>query len=139
MRSARDWSAQRVQLEEDRAIRLYVTGKIMEEQLDHQRRFITERLERLRADLDACRARESDEADQRLVMEQVLEWAQRAGEGLDGLSDEDRREVLNLLLDEGSIDSDNNVTLTLAIPTDDFVSIGPPASGSPNRTRRRSR
>ena len=36
---------QRVQLEEDRAIRLYVSGKITEEQLDRQRKFITERLE----------------------------------------------------------------------------------------------
>ena len=50
---------QRVQLEEDRAIRLYVTGKISEEQLDHQRRFITERLESLQAKLEDCRAAES--------------------------------------------------------------------------------
>ena len=105
-----------------------MTGKITEEQLDRQRRFITERLERLRADLDACRAREAGEADQRLVTEQVLGWAKRAGEGLDGLSDAERREILNLLLDEGSIDGDNNVTLTLAIPTDEFVSIGTPVS-----------
>ena len=38
-----------VQAEEDRAIRLYVSGKITERQLDHQRRLIGERLERLRA------------------------------------------------------------------------------------------
>ncbi len=48
-----------VQLEEDRAIRLYVTGKITEQQLDHQRRFIGERLERLRARLDEYRTRAS--------------------------------------------------------------------------------
>ncbi len=130
---------QRVQLEEDRAIRLFVTGRITEEQLDHQRRFITERLERARAELDAARERESAEADQRRVMEEVVEWAQRAGEGLDGLSDAERREVLNLLLEEGSIDGDNNVTLTLAIPTDEFVSIEPPVSGFRCRTHRRSR
>ena len=130
---------QRVQLEEDRAIRLFVTGRITEEQLDHQRRFITERLERARAELDAAREREAVAADQRRVMEEVVEWAQRAGEGLDGLSDAERREVLNLLLEEGSIDGDNNVTLTLAIPTDEFVSIEPSVSGSPSRTRRRSR
>ena len=51
-----------VQLEEDRAIRLYVTGKITEEQLDHQRRFIGERLERLRARLDEYRTRASAHA-----------------------------------------------------------------------------
>ena len=39
-----------------RAIRLYVSGKITENQLDHQRRFITERLETLRTNLDDHRA-----------------------------------------------------------------------------------
>ena len=36
-------------MEEDRAIRLYVSGKITGEQLDLQRKFVTERLESLRA------------------------------------------------------------------------------------------
>ena len=42
---------QKVQFEEDRAIRLYVSEKITEEQLDRQRKFITERLETLREKL----------------------------------------------------------------------------------------
>ena len=46
------------QIEEDRAIRLYVTGKITEAQLDRQRRFITERLENLRGKIDDYRARQ---------------------------------------------------------------------------------
>ena len=48
---------QDVQAEEDRLIRLYVAGKITEGQLDHQRKFIAERLEKLRAKLDEYRAR----------------------------------------------------------------------------------
>ena len=32
-------------------------------------------------------------------MEQVVEWVRRAGGCLDGLSDSERREVLDLLLD----------------------------------------
>ena len=115
-----------VQMEEDRAILLYVSGKITERQLDHQRRSIGERLERLRARLDEYRAGESAEADQRVVLEQVEEWARRVGEGLDGLPDEERREVLNLLLDEATIDGQNRVALTLAIPADgDFAIRGP--------------
>ncbi len=47
-----------IQMEEDRAIRLFVSGKITETQLDHQRRFITERLESARAKLDDYRAQE---------------------------------------------------------------------------------
>ena len=113
-----------VQVEEDRAIRLYVTGKISEEQLDHQRRFIGERLERLRARLDEYRARAAAHVDQRLVLERAVEWTQRVGDGLDDLPDEERRELLNLLLEEATIDGENNVTLTLAIPGDEEADEG---------------
>ena len=114
---------QKVQIEEDRAIRLFVSGKITEKQLDHQRRFITERLEMLRKVLDDHRARESAQAEKRVLAEHIIEWAHRAGDRLDGLSDEGRREVLQLLLDGATIDKHNNVNLTLAIPTEDVVSI----------------
>ena len=114
---------QKVQLEEDRAIRLFVSGKITEKQLDHQRRFITERLETLRATLDGHRAREMEHADKRALAERIFEWARRAGDKLDSLSDKGRREVLELLLDGATIDRNNNVNLTLAIPTEDAVSI----------------
>ena len=52
-------------MEEDRAIRLFVSGKITEAQLDHQRRFITERLESARARLDDYRAREAGGTEKR--------------------------------------------------------------------------
>ena len=114
---------QKVQMEEDRAIRIFVSGKITEKQLDHQRRFITERLETLRAKLDDHRARESAQAEKRALAEHVFEWTQRAGDKLDGLSDKGRREVLELLLDGATIDRNNKVNLTLAIPAEDVVSI----------------
>ena len=114
---------QKVQMEEDRAIRLFVSGKITEKQLDHQRRFITERLETLRNLLDGHRAREMEHADKRALAEHIFEWARRAGDKLDSLSDKGRREVLELLLDGATIDRNNNVNLTLAIPTEDVVSI----------------
>ena len=114
---------QKVQMEEDRAIRLFVSGKITEKQMDHQRRFITERLETLRATLDGHRAREMEHADKRALAEHIFEWARRAGDKLDSLSDKGRREVLELLLDGATIDRHNNVNLTLAIPTEDVVSI----------------
>ena len=62
---------QRVQLEEDRVIRLYVSGKITEEQLDRQRKFITERLEAVRAELDDYRARQSSATEKRELMENI--------------------------------------------------------------------
>ena len=127
----------KVQLEEDRAIRLYVSAKITEDQLDHQRKFITERLETLRDKLDDYRAQQSMADKKRVLMENLLEWAGKFGEGLDDLSSEERRNVLLLLVDQVLIDRDNNVNITLAIPTEDLVSIASPASWQPNRRSRR--
>ena len=62
-------------MEEDRAIRLYVSGKITQDQLDLQRKFITERLESLRAKVDDYRAREAIGARKRELTEAVLAWA----------------------------------------------------------------
>ena len=62
----------RVQAEEDRAIRLYVSGKIIEAQLDHQCKFITERLETLRTELDDYRAQQRAMAEKRVLMENIV-------------------------------------------------------------------
>ena len=130
---------EKVQLEEDRAIRLYVSGKITEAQLDHQRKFITERLESARRKLDDYRARESAQAGQRELAERVLEWAERIGDGLDDLPQEQRREVLRLLLEEVTINRENNLNFTLAIPSEDLESIAPPVSNFPSKIRPRTR
>ena len=105
-----------VQMEEDRAIQLFVSGKITEAQLDHQRRFITERLESPRARLDDYRAREAGGVERRLLMETVLAWAREVGKGLDDLTDEQRREILQMVVEQVVIDRDNNVDITPAIP-----------------------
>ena len=51
-----------IQIEKDRAIRLFVPGKFTKAQLDLKRRFITERLESARAKLDEYRARDANGA-----------------------------------------------------------------------------
>ena len=58
---------------------------------------------------------------------------------MDEMPEEQRREVLRLLLDGVTIDGENNVNLTLAIPTEEFISIEKPISNSRCRTRPRSR
>ena len=108
-----------IQMEEDRAIRLFVSGKITEAQLDHQRRYITERLESARAKLDYCRAQEASGAEKRRMLEAVLVWAREVGKGLDDLTDEQRMEILQMVVEQVVIDRDNNVDITLAIPIDD--------------------
>ena len=112
-----------VQMEEDRAIGLYVSGKITENQLDQQRKLILERLEAARAKLDDYRAQESLTVEKRVLMENIAEWAGKVGDGLDSLSSEERRDVLKLIVDQIEIDRENNVSITLGIPTEGLVSI----------------
>ena len=108
-----------IQMEEDRAIRLFVSGKITEDQLDVQRKFITERLESARAKLDDYHAQEASGAEKRRLMETVLAWARKVGHGIDELTDEQRKEILQVVLERVVIDRENNVDITLAIPIDD--------------------
>ncbi len=135
MRIARaERDLQKVQIEEERAIRLYVSGKIKEDQLDQQRKFILERLETAREKLDDLRARESMASEKRGLMENLVQWAGKFGKGLDDLPDEKRRDVLRLLVDQVLVDRNNNVSITLGIPTEDFVSIEKEESPSLCRT-----
>ena len=108
-----------IQMEEDRAIRLFVSGKITEAQLDLQRKFITERLESARAKLDDYRALEESGTEKRRLMEEVLAWARKFGQGLDDLTPQERHDYLQMLVEQVIIDRDNNVDITLAIPIDD--------------------
>ena len=108
-----------IQMEEDRAVRLFVSGKITEAQLDLQRKFITERLESARAKLDDYRAQEASGTEKRRLMEEVLAWAREFGQGLDELTHEERHDYLQMLVEQVIIDRDNNVDITLAIPIDD--------------------
>ena len=108
-----------IQMEEDRAIRLFVSGKITEAQLDLQRRFITERLESARAKLDEYRVQKASGAQKRRLVEEVLAWAREFGQGLEELTLEQCQEFLQMIVEQLVIDRDNNLDITLAIPIDD--------------------
>ena len=124
-----------VQMEEDRAIRLYVSGKISEAQLDLQRKFIVERLESLRVKLHDYQAREASGAEKRALAETILSWAGKLGEGLDELSPGQRKELLQMIVEEVVIDGDNNLDITLAVPVDDSVAFASPVSFPPPSPR----
>ena len=120
-----------VQSEEDRLIRLYVAGKITEAQLDHQRKFIGERLEHLRAKLDEYQARLAMEVSAEQAAARVQEWAVEVNQGLDAMQPEERRELLKTVVDEITVDQDNNLEITIAIPAESDVQIAQHASRSP--------
>ena len=112
-----------IQMEEDRAIGLYVSRKITEEQLDHQRKVILERLEAARAKLDDYRAQGAAATERKVLTGNIAEWSRRIGGRLDDLPSEERRDVLRLVVDQIVIDHDNKVSITLGIPTEGLVSI----------------
>ena len=103
-------------------------GKITEDQLDHQRKFITERLEILRNQLDDLRGRAANGAEKQATMEAVLAWAGEVGDGLDEMTPEQRKAVLQLVLENAIIDKHNQVRINLAIPAEVPVSIASASS-----------
>ena len=108
-----------IQMEEDRAVRLFVSGKITEAQLDLQRKFITERLESARAKLDEYRDLEESGTEKRRQMEEVLAWARKFGQGLEELTPQERHDYLQMLVEQVTIDKDNKVNIAMAFPIDD--------------------
>jgi hypothetical protein len=61
--------------------------------------------------------------EKRILLQNMAAWSERIGDRLDDLPDEERRELLQSLLDGVTINRDNNLNLTLAVPTEEFVSI----------------
>ena len=119
---------QEVQKEEDRLLRLFVSGKITEDQLDRQRRFITERLEQARTSLEAARGRQQAAAQRLVTGDAVAAWAERLGRGVDMLTSVERQQLLRLMLQRVSINRPGRVKLTLAIPLNGFVAVATPVS-----------
>ena len=105
-----------VQLEEQRLVRLFVTGKITEDMLDLQRKFITERMEHLHTKAEDYRSRMATEVTREEMAESVQAWAETVAQGLDTLSAEEQRAVLRDVVDDITVDRDNNLVITVAIP-----------------------
>ena len=80
-----------IQTREERAITMFVSGRITEAQLDNQRKFITERLENVRAKLDDYRAWAASGAEKVRLVEAVFAWSSDLGQGLDELTPEQLR------------------------------------------------
>ena len=120
-----------VQREEERLVRLYVAGKITEEMLDLQRKFITERLEHLRARVDDYRTRAATELTREQLADSIQAWTARVGAGLEALNEEEKRDVLQDVVDEITVDGENNLVITIAIPIDADEHIASPESRYP--------
>ena len=118
-----------IQTREERAITLFVSGRITEAQLDDQRKFIIRRLESVRAKLDEYRAWAASGVENMRLMEAVFAWARDVGQGLDESTPEQQKEILQTVVEEIIVDRNDKVDITLAIPieseptTEDSVSV----------------
>ena len=105
-----------IQTREERAITLFMSGRITEAQLDNQRKFITERLENVWTKLDDYRAWAASGAEKLRLVEAVFAWARDVGQGLDELTPKQRKEILQMVVEEVVVDRNHNADITLAIP-----------------------
>ena len=124
-----------VQREEERLVRLYVAGKISEGMLDLQRKFVTERLEHLRSRVEDYRTRAVTEVTRDQLAHSVQAWTERVGAGLETLTEEEKRAVLQDVVDEITVDRENNLVITVAIPIDGEEHTAPPVSRYPGSPR----
>ncbi len=120
-----------VQRQEDRAIDLYVAGRIDERQFERQRGRITERLDVLRTKLEHIRVQEATAADRRLAAENIIAWMDKIGNDLDELAPEERREILMTIVEGITVDRHNRVDIALAVPTGEALSIDSQSSTCP--------
>ena len=111
-----------------RLLDLYATGRITESQFERQRDLIAERLEGLRMKLDDCRARLASEAERREAIESIFRWAKEIGDGLDDMLPEQQRKVLLGIVENITVDRNNDVNITLAVSVDESMTVEPPSS-----------
>ena len=119
------------QTREERAVTLFVSGRITEAQLDDQLKFITERLENVRAKLDDYRAWAASGAQKLRLREAVFAWARDVGQGLDESTPEQRKEFLQMVVEEVIVHSNDKVDVTVAIPIGNEPTKDDPVAGTP--------
>ena len=61
---------------------------------------------------------EASRAENRRLMEAVFTWARDVGQGLDESTPEQRKEIMQTVVEEVIVHKNDNVDLTLAIPTE---------------------
>ena len=126
------------QEEDDRAITLFVTGRIDQDQLDRQREVIAVKLQHRTKRLEALRGREAMAESSACLSDDIDLWAKKVSQGLEKLTFGQRKEILEQLVEGATIDGDNKVTITLAIPGE-LVVAEQQATNSRGRLRCRKR
>ncbi len=89
------------------------------------------RLREVDEELEDLRRRE-EVAQHQMSPDQFRRWTENIAGTLDNLDFEERQSLLRTVIEEIKMDGDNNVTLTAAIPVEDFVAVGSRTSSRPS-------
>ncbi len=108
-----------IQTREERAMTLFVSGRI------------TKRLENVRSKLDDYRAWTASGTEKLRLKEAVFAWARDVGQGLDELTPEQRKEFLQMVVEEIIVHSNDKVDVALAIPIGNEPTKDDPVAGTP--------
>lgn len=99
-------------------------GKISVQMYDRLHEKIEKRIKKLKDDLEDLHAREEMISSEMLDGEKFGRWVSQWEGTLDSLDDADRRRIVELLVDRVTLDAENRMTATLAVPVNDFASDG---------------
>ena len=102
-----------VQEERRRYLYLFGKGTIDEHELDGIMKTVTERLEARQDYLDSLRREEDDWRAAQELRAGLLPWLQGVREGLDAVTEVEKREILKLIVEDGTLNRHNYITLNL--------------------------
>ena len=102
-------------VEEERRRYLYLFGKgtMDERELDGLMKTVTERLEARQDYLDGLRKEQDDRRAAQALREGLSPWLGTVREGLDAVTEAEKREILKLVVEDGTIDGNNYIRLNL--------------------------
>ena len=112
---------QRIESEEDRLIRLLVSGKITEPQFDRQRKFIVKRLETARGFVASARGRLETIEKAADLEDAVKAWTDQLKLGVELLTGAERQQLLRLMVHRVTVSADADINLVLAVSVDSLI------------------
>ena len=121
-------------VEEELLWNTFGRGKISVQVYDRLHEKIEKRIKKLKDNLEDLHAREQMITSEVLDGAKFGSWVSQWEGTLDSLDDADRRKIVELLVDRVTLDAENRMVATLAVPVKDFASDGSRATTAWFRT-----
>jgi hypothetical protein len=102
-----------VREERRRFLYLFARGTIDEHELDGLMKTVTERLEARHDYLDGLRKRQDDRTAAQELRDGLIPWLETVRVGLDAVTEAEKREILKLIVEDGTVDGNNHIRLSL--------------------------